>query len=492
MAGVNLAADLNLTGTTHTNAGTYTDTWTFTDPSGNYASASGTVTDTITKANATVNVTPYDVVYNGAAHSATATATGVAGVNLAADVNLSGTTHTNAGTYTDTWTFTDPNGNYASASGTVTDTITKASATVNVTPYDVVYNGAAHSATASAIGAAGVSLMADVSLTGTTHTNAGTYTDTWTFTDPTGNYANASGTVTDAISKANATVNVTPYDVVYNGAAHSATASATGVAGVNLAADVNLTGTTHTDAGTYTDTWTFTDLAGNYANASGTVIDTISASQGTGGTSPTGSTATTTLVTGAGVSVYGQPAAVTVQVTPNVPGAVVVAGTVELLVDGAVWTTGTLDSAGQTVISTAGISVGAHSLVALYMGNANDGGSQSQPLAWRVNPAATSVLLTTDPTFNKKGKVTSVILVSQVEVNSPGTGIPTGSITLFRGKNHRMTSMNLNNGETSIRLTAKQVKSQKFFVDYSGSGDYSASVSPVLSGKSILSRRSAK
>ncbi len=123
------------------------------------------------------------------------------------------------------------------------------------------------------------------------------------------------------------------------------------------------------------------------------------------------------------------------------------------------------------------------------MGNANDGGSQSQPLAWRVNPAATSVSLVTSPVFNKKGMVTSVMLVSQVEVNSPGTGIPTGSITLFRRKNHRMTSMTLNNGETSIRLTAKQVKGQKFFVDHSGGGAYSASLSPVLSGKSILSQR---
>ena len=279
---------------------------------------------------------------------------------------------------------------------------------------------------------------------------------------------NASGTITDTITKANATVSVTPYDVVYSGGAHSATATATGVAGVNLAADVNLSGTTHTNAGTYTDTWTFTDPTGNYAIATRSVIDTISASQGTGGTSPTGSTATTTLETGAGISVYGQPATVTVQVTPNVPGAAVAAGMVELFVDGAEWTTGTLDSTGQTVISTAGISVGAHSIVAVYMGNASDGRSQSLPLAWRVNPAATSVSLSTSPVLNKKGKVTSVMLTTQIEVDSPGTGIPTGSITLFRGKNHRMKSMTLNNGETSIRLVAKKVKGQRFFVEYSG------------------------
>ena len=178
-------------------------------------------------------------------------------------------------------------------------------------------------------------------------------------------------------------------------------------------------------------------------------------------------------MTGAGKSAYGQPAAVTVRVTASGPGAAIAAGEVELVVDGSVWATEELDSAGQTIISTAGISVGAHSIVAAYTGNASDGGSQSQTLAWQVYPAATSVSLAASPILNGK-KVTSLMLIAHVEVNSPLTGIPNGSITLFRGKNHRVTSMNLNKGQTSIRLTVKQVKGQKFYVDYSGSSEYSA------------------
>ncbi len=42
--------------------------------------------------------------------------------------------------------------------------------------------------------------LAGLNLGGTTHTIPGTYVDTWTFTDVTGNYNNASGTVTDSIS----------------------------------------------------------------------------------------------------------------------------------------------------------------------------------------------------------------------------------------------------------------------------------------------------
>ena len=51
VGGANLSNDLDLSGTTHTNAGTYNgDAWSFTDPTGNYQSASGTVNDSIAQA----------------------------------------------------------------------------------------------------------------------------------------------------------------------------------------------------------------------------------------------------------------------------------------------------------------------------------------------------------------------------------------------------------------------------------------------------------
>jgi len=96
--------------------------WTFSGGT-NYLDESGDVEIVINKANATIVVTPYDVVYDGAAHTATGSATGVAGVNLSSLLNLSGTTHTLGGHYlTDTWTFAG-NGNYTAANGTVTDRV---------------------------------------------------------------------------------------------------------------------------------------------------------------------------------------------------------------------------------------------------------------------------------------------------------------------------------------------------------------------------------
>jgi hypothetical protein len=265
---------LNLGGTTHINAATYNDSWTFTDATGNYNNANGTVDDVISKANATVNVTPYSTTYDGNAHTATGTVTGVKGESLSG-LDLSPTTHVNADSYSDTWVFTDSTGNYNSTNGTVNDVISKATATVSVTPYNVTFDGNAHTATGSTTGVKGESLSG-LNLGGTTHTNAATYDDTWTFSDTTGNYNNASGTVQDLIKQANASIVVTPYSVTYDGNAHTATATATGISGVDLIADLLLTGTNHTNAGTYAiDPWIFHDANGNYADASGTVSDLI-------------------------------------------------------------------------------------------------------------------------------------------------------------------------------------------------------------------------
>src|SRR5262249_24115888 len=201
--------------TTHTNAGTYaSDSWSFTGAANYNNIASTTITDVINQAGATILVTPYTVTYDGNPHTATGTATGVRGVDLSADLNQSGTTHTSAGTYTgDAWTFTDPTGNYQSASGTVADMIDKANTTVVVTPYDVTYDGTAHTATYTVTGVGTDTSAGGSSITlNATHTNAGTYPhDSWSFSGGTNYNDIASTTITDIINKANAMSVGTPY-----------------------------------------------------------------------------------------------------------------------------------------------------------------------------------------------------------------------------------------------------------------------------------------
>ncbi len=232
-------------------------------------------------AGVTIVITPYasaDTTYDGTSYTASGTAIDGNGVDLSNDLILTGTTHTNVGIYTDSWSFHDPSGTYPDASGTVVDSIGQATASIAITPSTTAtttYDGTSHTATGIATGVGGVDLSGDLTLTGTTHTAAGTYTDSWSFHDPSGTYQDASGTVTDSIGQASAVIAITGYATTYDGNAHTATGTATGLSNLDLSAGLTLVGTTHTNAGTYTDSWSFHDATGNYADASDTVIDSI-------------------------------------------------------------------------------------------------------------------------------------------------------------------------------------------------------------------------
>ena len=191
-------------------------------------------------------------------------------------MTVSGTTHTNAGTYNgDAWSFAG-NSNYNTASGTVNDAIGKATALITVTPYSVTYDGNAHTATFTAVGVESptpVDLTGLMTVSGTTHTNAGTYNgDAWSFAGNS-NYNIASGTVNDAIGKATATINITPYSAVYDANAHTASGTATGVGAVNLSAGLSFA-TSYTNFPGGNTAWSFSGGT-NYNDDAGTATVTI-------------------------------------------------------------------------------------------------------------------------------------------------------------------------------------------------------------------------
>ncbi|MEI8082726.1 MAG: LamG-like jellyroll fold domain-containing protein, partial [Actinomycetes bacterium] len=78
----------------------------------NYVLLAPDVLGTIDLAAATINVVPFVTTYDGQAHFATGTVTGVLGEDLSSGLNLQGTTHTDPGAYSDSWSFISPNGNY--------------------------------------------------------------------------------------------------------------------------------------------------------------------------------------------------------------------------------------------------------------------------------------------------------------------------------------------------------------------------------------------
>jgi uncharacterized repeat protein (TIGR01451 family) len=179
---------------------------------------------TITQAtDAPVSIVDAAVDYDGNPHGVTVNAP--EGTTCEVTYNGSSEVPTNAGTYTVQATCSDDN-QTGSDSGTLT--INKVDAQCSVTGYTVAYDGAAHTATGSCLGAEGETLSG-LDLSGTTHTNAGGYPDSWTFTDSTGNYNNDSGAVADEITKVDAQCSIVGFVGAYDGNAHGASGTCTGV-----------------------------------------------------------------------------------------------------------------------------------------------------------------------------------------------------------------------------------------------------------------------
>jgi hypothetical protein len=266
-------------GMNFTNVPGGTANWSF-DGGTNYNSQSGTAAIVINKADAVVTATGYTGTYDGAAHGASGSVTGVdaGGAALGSTLHF-GTSFTDAPGGTANWLFSGGM-NYLDESGTAAIVINKAVATVVVTGYTGVYDGGAHGASGTVLGvdtggaAFGTTLNLGASFTNVPGGNAN-----WTLMGGT-NYTNQNGTATIVINKANATIAVAPYTAIYDGAAHTATATAVGVGGVDLSGQLVLSGTTHTTPGDYlVDPWSFTGGV-NYNNASGIVHDSITYATG--------------------------------------------------------------------------------------------------------------------------------------------------------------------------------------------------------------------
>src|ERR1035437_3819927 len=132
----------------------------------NYSLTQPTTTANITKADATIAVDGYTGTYDGLAHGATGTATGVLSEPLAG-LDL-GASFTDIPGGTANWTFTDVTGNNNDDSGSVPIVLTQAGSTTVVTfesvPY--VYRGTAFTATAAVTGAGGLSTSVPVVISG--------------------------------------------------------------------------------------------------------------------------------------------------------------------------------------------------------------------------------------------------------------------------------------------------------------------------------------
>jgi len=280
LSGVSVTYDGSATAPT--NAGSYAVVASLTN--GNYQATNATGTLVIAKAATTTTVTATDAAYDGNPHGATASVTGPGSLSQTLPVTYTGTgstiypasttAPTNAGTYTASATYAEST-NHLSSSDSKPFTITKAAATLTLGTVTFNYDGAPKSVsvTTNPTGLSGVSVTYDGSATAPT--NAGSYAVVASLTN--GNYQATNATGTLVIAKAATTTTVTATDATYDGNPHGATASVTGIGGLNQALTVTYTGTgstiypasttAPTNAGTYTASATYAESTNHLSSS---------------------------------------------------------------------------------------------------------------------------------------------------------------------------------------------------------------------------------
>ena len=258
----------------------------------------------------TIRITPYSATYDGTTHEATGTATGANGEDLSGLLAFRGTDHVNAGNYAgDTWTFLG-NSVYGGVTGSIDDEIAKADQTITVTqaaPTTATY-GASFTVSATASSGLGVGIAAGGvgagSGTGSASISmtSGTGSASVTFSQAGNENYNAATVVVENVTaqKANQTITVSPSAPASAASGAKFTVSATSSSGlaVSIAASGALSGSgvgsaAITVAGTSgSGTVTFSQLGDANFNPATMVVETTTV-------------ASTTPVTGAGITVVG-------------------------------------------------------------------------------------------------------------------------------------------------------------------------------------------
>ncbi len=124
--------------------------------------------------------------------------------------------------------------------------------------------------------------------------------------------------------------------------------------------------------------------------------------------------------------------------------------------------------------------VGTHLITAVYSGDANDGSANNNasPLSLVVNKASTTV---STPAMSGTPNVGATVTFSvTVTPASPGSGVPTGTVT-FRDGSTTLGTFTLTGGSASYSTSTLATGSHSITASYSGDGNFLASSSNALS-----------
>ena len=183
--------------------------------------------------------------------------------------------------------------------------------------------------------------------------------------------------------------------------------------------------------------------------------------------------ASTTVVTSSvNPSVFGQTVTLTARVTP-----LAATGTVQFTLDGAaVGGPVTLGATGRATLVTNVLSVGSHTVSAVYSGNVNYLASSSPNLTQTVNKANSRTVVTTSGTPATAG--TTVVFTATVTARAPGSGIPAGTVQFRIDGVNRGAAVSLNPSGRAVFATSTLAAGRHTVsAVYAGNGSVNTSTS---------------
>jgi hypothetical protein len=184
----------------------------------------------------------------------------------------------------------------------------------------------------------------------------------------------------------------------------------------------------------------------------------------------------TTLASSAPPSVSGQPVTFTATVTPVPPALGTPTGTVTFWIDGTAQPPVSL-SGGRATYTTAGLSVGSHTIGASYSGDSNFNPSAAS-LTQTVNKADTTTSL--DSLRNPSIVGDPVTFTAMVSAVAPGAGIPSGTVTFYDGSTVLSTAA-LNSvagtDQATFSTSGLSLGTHAISATYNGDGNFNGSTS---------------
>jgi hypothetical protein len=177
--------------------------------------------------------------------------------------------------------------------------------------------------------------------------------------------------------------------------------------------------------------------------------------------------------------VKGQSVTITATVTAIAPALGAPTGTVTFKDGTTSLGTATLDATGNATISTSALSVGSHSITAVYGGDGNFNTGTSTAVTQTVNKANTTSAVTSS--LNPAPFGQSVTFTVTVSAASPGSGTPTGSVTFKDGTTTLATKSLDGSGKATYSTSSLSKASHSITAVYAGDTGYNTSTnSPAL------------